>query len=507
MALGLSISMTLALLVSTALVYRHSGAAQALDAKATQTLARQQRVAGALAAYAARSLIDEERDIAAMDGLVLWLDGADVDTQFSDTSGYVPAGIGDSLGLWRDKSGRGHHLLQALGDLQPTVDQQASRRHISLLPNQGLASAVAQVNYDGATSFVVWQAPLPVTSRRLLTHQTSSPVPAVLGWELSGDRLRWRSGGSTGTDTYQNGVSGVWQLSTGINDASGGRQWLSGANPDPSASVLGTRTLAGEFRVGSDNDLGAASVRIAEVLHFSRPLADGERQRVEGYLAHKWDLAAALTSSHPYRTPHPMPCPSDPAAATAGRYNAYDDSGLETRDAVTGACAVQLGLLPWQTLGLQRREAFDAYGRPWTYAVTPTVAATVAARRSEFCGQTTGRLNAGADPQRLGVSATGDADGPTVAAQVLTVALVSHGANGRGAYGPNRSRTTPPAGAADRGAMEVRNYDEASGASQARQLVAARVTLEPGAAQFDDLVWVATPAALLLRLPSRARCP
>ncbi|WP_372827685.1 hypothetical protein [Polaromonas sp.] len=504
--LGVSISLSATLLIGAALLHRQSGSAGALDAVATQTIARQARLANALAAHAGRYVVDEERDILAMDGLVLWLDGADASTQFSDVDGLVAATDRARLALWRDKSGRAHHLLQPQPSLRPTVYVGgAGRRHVQLLPSEGLASAAASVDYAGATSFIVWQAVSVTDSRRLLSHkETLTSSVSLLAWQLDSGALLWRSGSGSASKTAE---SPAWQLSTGINDAAGGRQWLAGANPQASTNVLGTQTLAGAFEIGTDTASAENYLRIAEVLHFSRPLADGERERVEGYLAYKWTLQGSLQAPHRFQAPHPLPCPANPAGTAAGSYTAYDDAGLETRDATTGKCSTQVGLLPWQTLGLQRRDAFDAYGRPWTYAVTPLLAETSGARRSAFCGQASALLDAGADTQRLGLSAAGDSDGATTASEVVAVALVSHGANGQGAYGANRSRRSLPAGSDEYLAVESRNYDDAQGDEQARRLAAATVTRLPGTTGFDDLLWSATAPALLLRLPARARCP
>lgn len=46
---------------------------------------------------------------------------------------------------------------------------------------------------------------------------------------------------------------------------------------------------------------------IAEVVLFAGILSDSDRQKVEGYLAHKWGLDAGLPSDHPYKNYGPRP--------------------------------------------------------------------------------------------------------------------------------------------------------------------------------------------------------
>ena len=44
---------------------------------------------------------------------------------------------------------------------------------------------------------------------------------------------------------------------------------------------------------------------IAEVIAYDRVLNSGVREKLEGYLAHKWGLTAAFNSSHPYKIAKP----------------------------------------------------------------------------------------------------------------------------------------------------------------------------------------------------------
>jgi hypothetical protein len=46
---------------------------------------------------------------------------------------------------------------------------------------------------------------------------------------------------------------------------------------------------------------------IAEVVMFAGVVSDSNRQRIEGYLAHKWGLTANLPAGHPYKTVGPTP--------------------------------------------------------------------------------------------------------------------------------------------------------------------------------------------------------
>jgi len=75
-------------------------------------------------------------------------------------------------------------------------------------------------------------------------------------------------------------------------------------------------SLSPNFRIGRDPDINYAnqtqqfnfafgSFDLAELLTFSIPLHDAEREKVEGYIAHKYKLTALLPASHPYKNTVP----------------------------------------------------------------------------------------------------------------------------------------------------------------------------------------------------------
>ena len=55
-------------------------------------------------------------------GLQLWLDANDASTLFQDAAGTTPAGNGDVVGAWADKSGQGNDATQTTTATKPTLD-------------------------------------------------------------------------------------------------------------------------------------------------------------------------------------------------------------------------------------------------------------------------------------------------------------------------------------------------------------------------------------------------
>lgn len=171
-----------------------------------------------------------------------------------------------------------------------------------------------------------------------------------------------------------------------------------------------------------------------------------------------------------------LPCPAQPTLASGAA-----GAGVERTATATGCTGGQVGVLPWATLGLPE---LDAWGRRFTYRVSALHARTVIARppTQYGCGtppalpptQAAFALCSPGDNQ-VRVSATGASlvnDAPAV--------IVSHGANGFGAYLPNGALLAASA-----------NTDEAENHDNDNILVQRTPT-----ADYDDLsLWL--PSSLL----------
>jgi len=57
----------------------------------------------------------------------------------------------------------------------------------------------------------------------------------------------------------------------------------------------------GDFKIAGYTSPWQLQGRLAEMLVFEKNLTTDERQKVEGFLAHKWDLTGKLPSDHPYK--------------------------------------------------------------------------------------------------------------------------------------------------------------------------------------------------------------
>lgn len=112
-------------------------------------------------------------------------------------------------------------------------------------------------------------------------------LPSAPTWSNTDAIVYAHEDGSSTADLISNG-----DTTTDVDDAS-----------------TGTRSTAStRGRVGANSDTTAGDLWVGvlqEWFVFNRVLTDDERERMEGYLAHKWGLTGKLPSGHPYKSSAP----------------------------------------------------------------------------------------------------------------------------------------------------------------------------------------------------------
>ena len=237
-------------------------------------------------------------------GPALWLDAADASTITLN---------GSTVSQWSDKSGNDRHVVQSVSINQPTYST-ASLNGLNTLSFDGINDTMATVvdtlprGNNPRSMFVVYK-PLRVDSANSIAGQ--SLINSSSSWFM----LQFRPSAGAG-DPYFAGFSN--DLSTGISPTLTPK--IGGVTHDGTTTTLygngaqlaqGAKTLAtntGILRVGSSRGISEyAQMLLAEVVFVSRSFATLERQKLEGYLAHKWGLEADLPADHPYKNYGPRP--------------------------------------------------------------------------------------------------------------------------------------------------------------------------------------------------------
>ena len=257
-------------------------------------------------------------------GLALWLDADDASTITLN---------GTDVAAWADKSGNGYDVSQGTAANQPAYvtnalngkpvirtdgGDQMENTTSSLFRNVGVATWVAVAKYPVATggdSAMLMFCSTGVDALRARFGLTANPSPGGAFMGVAGRRLD--------TDSFQTAASSTPRIvNTGFlevgqanyanakaNHWTNGTQDLTGATFQTAGNTSNTNPL-------TLNVFGSAptGTEIAEVIAIEGPLPDYEREKLEGYLAHKWGVADDLPAAHPYKSA--APTVDDPAAVS-----------------------------------------------------------------------------------------------------------------------------------------------------------------------------------------------
>jgi hypothetical protein len=249
--------------------------------------------------------------------LALWLDADDASTITLN---------GSTVSQWNDKSGNKRNVSRATAANQPTYTASGLNGKPVITfdgTNDSLINASAGLMraVSGATSVIVMSraANLAAASDLLWIGMSTGNARLVMSFRigLAAPGEGFTSGGRRlSTDSFQT-VTGFAYTSNPIIAAA--RHDYANANleiwQDGTAGASRvyqtagvTDNNAGELSVGAGNTAGTGAPLngyIAEITLVHSALSTTDRQKLEGYLAHKWGLTANLPADHPYKTTPP----------------------------------------------------------------------------------------------------------------------------------------------------------------------------------------------------------
>lgn len=262
----------------------------------------------------------------------LWLDAADASTVTT---------VSGAVSQWNDKSGNARHATQSTSGNRPAYQASAQ-------------NGLSAVRFTAASSHFLIAG--TTSTWNFLHNGTASSVFIVTRVRSTGDNPGVEhtfldTGGAASSSV------GTW---IAFNDASPANNGLSiftsrGVNASFAVNVTtsdkltpGSYAIIGSYidaddptaanraqsRVNGDSAFGSNALTnpasttnstyplnigrwggndlyftgdLCEILLLSSQPSGSDRQKVEGYLAHKWGLTANLPSDHPYKTAVPVP--------------------------------------------------------------------------------------------------------------------------------------------------------------------------------------------------------
>jgi len=244
---------------------------------------------------------------------------------------WSPANLGSALRAWykfneltgsngsaqpsvTDASGNGFNLSQVTSGNQPTLTVADLNGKNTLAWNGSttyyqLANAIFSGSAAGS-AYVVIKIPYDFIGCALMDWGTAT---GTSNWPYS-DGNFYPDFGSTAIKTFARTVtSTVYRIYSVYSAASDWAFYVDGGTGGSAGGTsplysTSTNTVAwrpGAVDLGRDHLANIMNGWLAEVVFTNAKQSTTDRQKMEGYLAHKWGLTGNLSSSHPYKTTPP----------------------------------------------------------------------------------------------------------------------------------------------------------------------------------------------------------
>ena len=245
-------------------------------------------------------------------GLVLWLDADDAATITKDGS--------NNVSQWNDKSGNGDHAVQATAARQPLyVASGINGKGAIDFRNDDHFELPDLVGISGSqnrSALVVFEHFIAAEQGYLIALGYFSSIIAGAAWRFGINASGYLQLEIVGTD-YASSLAPSTAPAQAAAILSGSTigdhtLYLDGT-AEPVSGSSAVNTGSGEASVSQQNRGGPGGLvtnkaidgYISEILIYDSALANSDRQKVEGYLAHKWGITGSLPGGHPFKSSPP----------------------------------------------------------------------------------------------------------------------------------------------------------------------------------------------------------
>ncbi len=226
----------------------------------------------------------------------LWLDAADESTITLNST---------TVSQWDDKSGNSRNFSQATAGNQPVYSTNAlnGKNVVNFVSSDALIRAAIPFNDLGNNSLYV------VGNRTGGNYYNVTVIISRAAGRtrnmLFGDDTYW----GVYTASSPVGFVGATYKICGIiaDQATNAFLYYQDGTSQGSAGTVNSGTVFGDNNcyLGNDQYGSALAGNIAEVIFCDEKNTDSDRQKIEGYLAHKWGLTSSLPNDHPYKSTTP----------------------------------------------------------------------------------------------------------------------------------------------------------------------------------------------------------
>jgi len=228
----------------------------------------------------------------------LWLDAYDSSTIIHTS---------DAVSQWLDKSGNSNHATQGTGANQPTLVASGLNGK-SVLSFDGTADHLISSNFVLQNAHSIYAVAKSNTNgyRRILNIEKYYYLGNGNG---NNDFATFYGSGawnSADTNTPAKSVE-AHSILVAVSDGTNAIPYHNGTAQNSLLSNMGGPAPAG-ITIGKHSSKSEHywDGHIAEIIIFNENHSNTEREKVEGYLAHKWGLQSNLPSDHPYKNYAPI---------------------------------------------------------------------------------------------------------------------------------------------------------------------------------------------------------
>ena len=229
-----------------------------------------------------------------INGLELWLDASDGSSILHSSN---------DVSAWNDKSGNGLQGLQATSSKRPSFVA-SGQNGLSTIRFDGSDDFIQVRNLSinqGYTVYSVAKTTAGSARDYLFDGVTTNSARSLIALRNSGTVQFWAGNWANTSITSPTGfftLSAVFDNTSSLLSLNG--TTVTGKNTG-SFSLTNGINLGTNYNTNNDFLEGD----IAEFIIVDGVASASDRQKVEGYLAHKWGITAALASAHPYKSSQP----------------------------------------------------------------------------------------------------------------------------------------------------------------------------------------------------------
>lgn len=244
----------------------------------------------------------------------LWLDAAD-SSSITESGGAVSQ--------WNDKSGNGRNATQSTNGNQPTYNAtQENGKGAVIFNGSSRQLTFPESNASGyplkfgTASFELYCVINPSSLTAAISvffGARKFDIGWMVGFNNNSPAFRMYNSAERWSPSPMSGVTattGRQIFSATAPRLSTGEYRKNGALLQSTTSAVGSDTMnndafvrVGAYSDSSGNPTGFFTGNICELILIGGTLITGsDREKMEGYLAHKWGLTANLPSGHPYKT-------------------------------------------------------------------------------------------------------------------------------------------------------------------------------------------------------------